>query len=136
MNNELEQFALQSLQAEKFPNDRHVFKEYKCPECGFVPLQLTFEYHTEGTKEDFKGKIFAQCTQCNKTFEAFSFTGDHRKKEKEEKAICECGENAFFTGELERFEDDEDMPGGFFDEGVIVGQCSHCGQKQDFVYTD
>lgn len=132
----LEKFALDCLKAEKFPNDRHIFKEYKCEKCGFMPMKLTIEYHTGGTREDFKGKILGQCAQCHETTEILSFTGDHRKKEREEVAICKCGKNLFTAGELERFEDDEDMPGGFFDEGVVVGECAGCGERVDFLYTD
>ena len=41
----------------------------------------------------------------------------------------------FSFGECERFEGDEGLM-GFFDEGIVVGQCARCGQNRVFVYTD
>jgi hypothetical protein len=39
------------------------------------------------------------------------------------------------VAEVERIERDEGLP-GFFDQGVVVGQCSQCGHNQVVVHTD
>ena len=64
-----------------------------------------------------------------------SFTGDHRRCEREERPVCECGSVHFLVGECERIEGEEGML-GFFDEGVVVGQCLTCGCTRAFVYID
>lgn len=129
----LENFAKTALQYEKYPDCDHIFSYFKCPECQNRELELTFEHHTGSSKEDFKGKIFAFCGKCNKISEIFSFTGDHRSLVKKERAVCECGNSTFESGQLERFENDFEK---FFDEGAIVGKCTKCEKNQVFVFTD
>ncbi len=128
-------FARKSIAAERYPNDYHLFNLFKCDSCGVVPFQLTIEYHTGSKKGNFKGKIFGLCAECGNTKQVFSFTGGHRKRLREEKPGCKCGHKGFIVGECERIEGDEGIM-GFFDEGVVVGQCSKCGQNRVFVYTD
>jgi hypothetical protein len=100
-----------------------------------VPFALTIEHHTGSRKGDFKGRILGQCSGCSQAIRIFSFTGEHRKPLREEKPACRCGHRLFFVGECERIERDEGLL-GFFDEGVVVGQCADCGRNRALVYTD
>lgn len=65
----------------------------------------------------------------------FTFTGEHRKKLRDEKPVCECGSRIFFVGQCERIEGEQGIP-GFFDEGVIAGKCTDCKRNQAFAFTD
>ena len=132
---DLEAFAKERIAADRYPHDYHFFRSFKCQNCGVVPLELTTEHHTGSKKGNFKGVIFARCSKCGSEERVFSFTGQHRKRLREEKPACKCGNAHFFAGNCERIEGDEGVM-GFFDEGVIVGQCSRCGQNHAFVYTD
>lgn len=135
MPHTLAAFARECIAADHYPNHRHVFTPFGCSACGVVPLALTIEHHTGSEDGDFKGAIFGQCSECGKQERVFRFTGEHRKPLRKEKPVCGCGHLYFFAGECERIERDEGLS-GFFDEGVIVGQCSQCGEKRAFVYTD
>lgn len=132
---DLEAYARKRIAAEKYPNDIHISKQSECANCGVVPLELTLEHHTGSKKKNFRGVIMAKCSQCGEQNQILSFTGKHRKPEREEKPKCKCGNNKFYVCELERIERDEGIP-GFFDEGVVVGQCSECRKNRTFVYTD
>jgi len=132
---ELEAYARKQITAERFPNDLHTIKLAKCANCGVVPMELTIEHHTGSKKQNFRGVIRGQCAQCGSQNRIFSFTGEHRKPEREEKPTCKCGNPWFIVCECERIERDEGLP-GFFDEGVVVGKCSECGKNRTFVYTD
>jgi hypothetical protein len=132
---DLEAFAKERIAAHRYPNDYHFFTLFKCHTCGVVPLELTIEHHTGSRKGDFKGLIFAQCSECGNRERVFSFTGKQRKRLRGEKPVCECGNGQFFVGECERIEGDEGLS-GFFDEGVVVGKCSRCARNRVFVYTD
>jgi hypothetical protein len=93
------------------------------------------EHHTGSRKRDFKGVIFARCSGCGGEERVFSFTGEHRQRLRVEEPACACGKRDFLVAMLERFEGDQGLP-GFFDEGVIAGQCPQCGRQVVFVYTD
>lgn len=131
----LKAFAEQSLAADKYPLDYHIFKLFECDKCGQVPFMLSIEHHTGSAKGDFKGIINGTCAQCGASKLLFSFTGTHRRKMRTEKPHCTCGNNTFIVGECERFEGDEGLL-GFFDEGVVVGTCAHCAKNHVFVDTD
>ncbi len=132
---ELRTFAEKSIAAKRYPNDYHFFRPNECETCGLVPLALTIEHHTGSKKGDFKGVIFGRCSVCQEEQRIFSFTGEHRKPERREQPQCQCGSSTFYVANCERIEGDDGLM-GFFDEGVIVGQCSECGRKQAFVFTD
>jgi hypothetical protein len=132
---ELKVYAEKSIAADRYPNDYHFFRPIGCSTCGVVPMSLTIEYHTGAEEGDFKGVIRARCSVCDREQRIFSFTGDHRKPEREEKPVCSCGNETFVVAECERIEGDEGLL-GFFDEGVVVGQCPACGRKHAFVFTD
>ncbi len=132
---DLEAFAKKSIAAQRYPNDFHFFTPFKCDDCGVVPFELTIEHHTGSKERNFKGKIFALCSECGSRKRVFSFTGEHRKRLREEKPACKCGHEGFLVGECERIEGDEGLM-GFFDEGVVVGKCSRCGRNRVLVYTD
>ncbi|HBE39863.1 MAG TPA: hypothetical protein DDW27_01400 [Bacteroidales bacterium] len=65
----------------------------------------------------------------------FTFTGEHRKFLREERPECDCGKSIFITGECERIEGEQGIP-GFFDEGVIVGKCISCNRNRTFAFID
>ena len=132
---DLEAYAKKRIAADRYPNDYHVFKPYKCDACGVVPFELTIEHHTGSKKGNFKGLIWGVCAECGSRKRVFSFTGKHRERLREEKPVCRCGNGSFLVGECERIERDDGMM-GFFDEGVVVGKCSACGRNRALVYTD
>ena len=123
----LEAYARKCIAAHRYPNDYHFFRPTKCSTCGVVPVELTIERHTGSRKEDFKGVIIARCSVCEVETRFLSFTGDHRRWEREERSVCECGSVHFLVEECERIERDE---------GVVVGQCLTCGCTRAFVYID
>ena len=131
----LEAYARDRIDARRYPNDYHRFTLFRCKSCGVVPLELTIEHHTGSRKADFKGAIFARCSQCGMEERVFSFTGKHRKPLRTENPRCKCGSEKFYVGECERIERDDGML-GFFDEGVVAGMCSDCGQCRALVHTD
>jgi hypothetical protein len=135
IRSDLESFARKKLDAERYPNDYHIFHLSKCQACGVVPAELTIEHHTGAKKGDFKGVITALCSNCGSTARIFSFTGSHREPLREETPACACGNQQFYVGECERMEGDEGLF-GFFDEGVVVAKCSACGRKRVLVETD
>jgi hypothetical protein len=131
----LQQFAEKKLHAERYKNDYHTFRSFTCDRCGKVPLRMTIEHHTGSKTGDFKGVITGVCSQCQTEKQLFSFTGNHRKPERTEHAECTCGHNLMYAGMCERIEGDEGII-GFFDEGVVVGQCAKCGKQHALVFTD
>jgi hypothetical protein len=132
---DLEAYARKRIAAHRYPNDHHLFRPARCTTCGVVPLELTVEHHTGSRKGNFRGVILSRCSVCGGEERIFSFTGKHRKPEREEKPACVCGNAYFLVAECERIEGDEGMR-GFFDEGVVAGQCSQCGRKRAIVFTD
>ena len=132
---DLEAFARACLAADRYPDARHFFRPFCCDACGGDAFALTIEHHTGSTDGNFRGVIRGECAACGNRQRLFHFTGPHRRPLQEEKPVCECGHRQFVGGECERIEGDEGLM-GFFDEGVVVGQCCRCGRKQAFVYTD
>ena len=128
-------FARKRIAAHRYPDDTHFFTPYRCETCGVVPFQVTVEHHTGSKEGNFKGMIWGECSECGSRKRVFSFTGEHRKRLREEKPACGCGNASFLVGECERIEGDEGVM-GFFDEGVVVGKCSHCGRNRTLVHTD
>lgn len=131
----LEDFAMDCLYAANHLEDQHVFRLFTCRECGFAEFKLDIEHHTGSKDWSFKGIIRGECTKCGYLNTLFTFTGEHRKYLREERPVCDCGHRLFICGMCERFEGDQGFT-GFFDEGVIVGQCSDCRLDRLFVRTD
>ena len=131
----LEKFAKNKLDAHRFPNDRYTFRPAHCANCGVMPVTLEIEHHTGSSKDNFRGIIRATCSNCGDQFRFLSFTGEHRKPEFVESPKCVCGNVVFLTAESERYEGDDGLP-GFFDEGVVAGQCAECGRHQLIISTD
>jgi hypothetical protein len=128
-------YAEDQIAAHRYPDDRHTFRPANCVSCRVVPMIVTIKHHTGSSKQDFKGQIVTKCTICGNEEIFLSFTGSHRKPKSEERPTCRCGNKSFLVAECERIEGAGGIP-GFFDEGVIVGQCAACGQNHTFVYTD
>jgi len=132
---ELDDFARESIRAAQHPGDDHLYTLFACPSCKGSSLRLTIEHHTGSEEWNFRGIIHGECTECGYLFTIFTFTGEHRKLLREERPVCECGNRNFITALCERYEGEEGIP-GFFDEGVMVGQCTLCGMNRVMVYTD
>jgi len=132
---DLKAFALKCIAAERYPQDRHIFKVFECDACQSTEFELIIEYHSGSRKGKFKGVIWGDCPKCGSRKCLFSFTGKERTLIREKKPTCNCRHARFTVGECERFEADEGIT-GFFDEGVVVGKCLNCGCNQAFVYTD
>jgi hypothetical protein len=132
---DLETFAKERIAADRYPDDYHFFRPFKCDACDVVPFELTIEHHTGSKKSSFKGLIWATCSECGSKKRVFSFTGNHRKRLRDERPACTCGNKSFLAGECERIEREDGMM-GFFDEGVVVGKCFRCGRNHALVYTD
>ena len=131
----LHRYALGRLAAARYPGASHPFRLLGCAACGVAPLRLTVEHHTGSRRTNFRGQIMAQCSRCGESQRIYSFTGAHRKPERQETPHCPCGNDAFYVAECERIERDEGMP-GFADEGVVVGQCAACGRHIGIIETD
>jgi hypothetical protein len=131
----LEAIALDRMEAHRYPDDHHRFRPFRCKSCGPVPLILTIEHHTGSRQADFKGLIFARCTECEAEDRVFGYTGSHRKPLRRTIPRCKCGSEQFYAAECERIEGGGGLA-GFFDEGIVVGICSQCGRPQAFVFTD
>lgn len=132
---DLERFARKRIDAHRYPGDYHRFTVARCSVCGVVPFALTIEHHTGSRRGDFKGRIFGRCPGCGEKTRILSFTGEQRAMLRRENPACGCGNRQFFVGECERIEREEGLL-GFFDEGVVVGQCADCGRNRALVYTD
>ncbi len=128
-------FARERLCADQHPADDHQFTVFRCAICGRRELRLRIEHHSGSSQRDFKGVVFAHCGVCDREERFFSFTGDHRKPVRNERPVCRCGHGEFLVAMLERIEGEQGLV-GFFDEGVIVGECARCGRHKVFVYTD
>ncbi len=132
---ELEDFARECLAADRHPGDDHFFTLYRCKSCGSSLFRLTIEHHTGSQEWNFRGIIWGECAGCGYLCRLFTFTGEHRQPVSEERPVCNCGNRIFFTGQCERYEGEEGIP-GFFDTGVIAGKCSQCKRNRVFVITD
>ena len=128
-------YGKRRIAAQRYPGARHTCRPFSCPECGLVPLALRIEHHTGSKKSNFRGVVFGHCSVCKRERQVFSFTGKHRSYLREEMPACACGKALFFVGMVERYESEEGLP-GFFDEGVIVGECAACGRRTAFLFTD
>ena len=128
-------FGMTCLRAERYPHDHHPCTVFACPTCGVVPLAPIIEHHTGSQEGSFRGVIKARCSTCGREERVFSFTGEHRRPLRVERPTCPCGHGGFLIGMVERIEGDRGLP-GFFDEGVVVGECAECGQRTAFVHTD
>ena len=131
----LERYARESLDAEQYVGDIHRFVLANCPGCGLVPMSLTIEHHSGSKKGNFRGVVWGSCQSCKKEHRIFSYTGTHRKLTRKVNPSCRCGNAFFVVGECQRFEGEEGLV-GFFDEGVLVGQCVACRHNQAFIYMD
>jgi hypothetical protein len=132
---ELEDFARDCINADNHQADDHIFIMYQCHSCKRDSFILSIEHHTGSEEWNFKGIIWGECTNCGYLGRLFTFTGEHRKKLREEKPVCECGNRSFVVGQCERIEGEQGIP-GFFDKGVIVGKCCNCHRNTSFVFTD
>ena len=132
---ELEDFARDCINADNHREDDHIFTIYQCHSCRGNSFNLTIEHHTGSEDWDFKGIIWGECSNCGYLGRLFTFTGEHRKKLREERPVCECGNRSFVVGQCERIEGEQGIP-GFFDEGVVVGTCCSCQRNSSFVFTD
>lgn len=132
---ELEDFSKQCINSDGYPDAFHNFALYTCNSCGSSEFMLTIEHHTGSEEWNFKGIIWGECAGCGYLMRLFTFTGDHRKKLSEDRPVCDCGNRIFISGQCERIEGEQGIP-GFFDEGVIVGKCTQCRLNKAFVYTD
>ena len=128
-------YGRKCLSAQRHPGDHYPFRPFACSVCGVKPLTLNIEHHTGSAKNDFKGVVDGRCSACGTETRVFSFTGEHRRPEREERPVCTCGSTDFLAGVVEHIEGDEGLP-GFFDEGVIVAQCAACGRVTALLYID
>ena len=128
-------YARKQIAAQRHPDAHHRFRPFSCDTCGVVPFQVALQHHTGSKKASFRGVIWGVCAECGTRKCLFRFTGEHRRPVREEKPTCKCGAQGFVVAEFERIEGDEGLP-GFFDEGVVVGQCSQCGRNRVLAHTD
>lgn len=133
--NELEDFALDCLNAANHPEYEFIFNLYGCHSCGEESFSVVIEHHTGSEEWDFKGIIWGSCLQCGYLGRLFTFTGEHREHLRDERPECDCGNRSFMIAQCDRIEGDQGIP-GFFDEGVIVGKCISCQRNKVLVRTD
>jgi hypothetical protein len=108
---------------------------FVCSSCKSSVFRLTVDHHTGSEDWNFRGVIWGECKACGYLMRLFTFTGNHRERQREERPECECGNRSFLSGQCERIEGEKGIP-GFFDEGVIVGKCDECGCKKSIVFYD
>jgi len=132
---ELEDFAMECINSRNYPEDFHNFILFRCSSCKSSAFKLTIEHHTGSEEWNFKGIIWGECADCGYLMRLFTFTGNHRERLRDERPECECGNRIFITGQCERIEGEQGIP-GFFDEGVVVGRCTQCKRNKALVYTD
>ncbi|MHB9032113.1 MAG: hypothetical protein ACYC6L_03590 [Anaerolineae bacterium] len=131
----LELYARQCIGAEHYPEDVHTFEVFTCDHCGAAPFEITIAQYTGSETWDFKGIIYGRCSVCGRSTTLFGVTGEHRQHERDEYPTCACGSRRLYTAMCERYEGPEGLE-GFFDEGVVVGQCAVCGLNLTLVNTD
>lgn len=132
---DLEDFAGECINSKAYPDDIHQFTSFECSSCKSSRLRLVLEHHTGSDESNFRGIIWGECADCGYLMRLFTFTGSHREFLKEERPECECGNRVFSVGLCERTEGENGIP-GFFDEGVVAGQCSECHLNKAIVYID
>jgi len=138
---DLKEFALKKIAAEKYPNDYHWIKIFRCDICGITPLRIKLEHHAgyrlgSSISNDFVGIFWGTCTKCDKKIKFFSITNEYSKTVRVEYPKCgKCGNDAFYVLECERYEGENGLK-GFFDEGIVVGKCSECNTLMVIVQTD
>jgi len=132
---ELEDFARKSINSNAYPDAFHKFTLYRCNDCKSSDFELTIEHHTGSEHWSFRGIIWGRCAGCGYLMRLFTFTGTHRRKLRDERPECDCGNRVFTAGQCERIEGENGIP-GFFDEGVIVGKCTVCNRKKVMAFTD
>ena len=132
---ELSDFSREKLNSKDYPDYIHNFTLFECSSCKSSVFRLTLEHHTGSEECNFRGVIWGTCKACGYLMRLFTFTGNHRERQREERPECECGNRSFLSGQCERIEGEKGIP-GFFDEGVIVGKCDECGCKKSIVFYD
>lgn len=134
-NDRLEEFAKECISADNHPDDDHRWELFRCGSCGNPEFRITIEHHTGSEEWNFRGIIWGECAACGYIGRLFTFTGEHRVVEREDRPECDCGNRSFIVGQCERYEGEQGIP-GFFDEGVIAGRCRECGRNRTMVFTD
>lgn len=130
------EYAMRALGAEHYPLARHTFRILACAVCGAkTGFRLTVVPHSGATRANFRGEVHGECTACGERQRLFRFSGAHRQPEAVQDLTCACGSDSFVVGQGERYEDEAGVP-DIFDEGVLVGCCTHCGTLQDVVAYD
>lgn len=132
---ELEDFAKKCINSQEYPNDNHIFLQYKCVSCNSPVIKITIEHHSGSEEWRFRGVIWGECAVCGYLMRLFTFTGEHREILSTDYPVCDCGNRDFIAGQCERYEGEQGIL-GFFDEGVIVGKCTKCNRNKAFVFTD
>jgi hypothetical protein len=131
----LEAFCRDQIRADLYPSDHHPFTLFACERCGLGPYRVDVTEHEGSERGDFHGVVAGTCRSCGATETLFSCTREAPIVTGHSQVRCECGGEWFWVGLLERYEGEEGLP-GFFDEGVVAGQCALCGQNRAVVFTD
>jgi len=139
-DDELEEYAKEQIGASAYPDDKHVCSFFKCEQCGAtVPLALDISYSQACDNArpalDFAGTVRSTCSKCGSVETIFSIIRGQHPEEEQEHPVCSCGSDTFLVCMCERYEGAQGLQ-GFFDEGVIVGKCSACGNLRTFLFTD
>ena len=131
----LEGFARDQIRADLYPTDHHPFKLFACEPCGLGPYNVVVSELEGSEKGDFHGTVSGTCRSCGTNEVLFSCTSGAQAVTRTEQVRCECGGLWFWVAMLDRYEGEEGLP-GFFDEGVLAGQCALCGQNRAIIFTD
>lgn len=132
---DLEAFCRKCIAADSFPGDDHVFTPFACETCGVIAFAVTIEHQAGSKERNFRGLIHGVCKLCGRRQRLFLFGREHRETLRTETPACTCGNEDFLVAECDRMEREGAVP-GFFDEGVVAGRCSRCGENRAFVYID
>lgn len=131
----LEAFTRERLGAEHYPEDEHRLTRLTCERCGEQPYEIYITFHAESQPYDFHGILYGRCAVCGEWQVLFSVTGEAPRTVRRESPVCVCGGKRFYLAMLERYEGANGFA-GWFDAGVIAGQCATCGQHLELLRTD
>ncbi len=139
-DNELEEYAKEQINAAAYPEDVHNCIIFRCDTCRMViPFSVTISYSVACDKNrpslDFAGTVFGTCSQCGLSIILFSIKRNNQPEEERERPTCSCGSDTYIVCLCERYEGSSGFE-GFFDEGVIAGECAVCGTHRTFLFTD
>lgn len=139
-DNDLEEYAKKQINASAYSDDIHICNQFRCKQCAdIVPFSLLISYSEACDNmrpaQDFAGTVHSTCSKCGSKGVVLCIKRGEYSEVEQEIPRCSCGSDTFFLSMCERYEGAYGLE-GFFDEGVLVGKCSRCGNLKTFLFID